>query len=201
MWRREPQEDFQPVVTPEPARLVERAPAERIGRERAAIGRSITIRGEVTGDEDLLIQGRVDGSVSLAEHVVTVGPEGVVVGDISARVVVVEGTVDGNLTAQEQVTLQGTARVEGDIAAPRVRLEDGAYFRGGVDMGDPKDRLGFGAKVKGAAKAGADGLASPAGVTSSGVGSAAPGGPGSAGGSDRKDPAKAQDKAVVATSR
>lgn len=103
--------------------------------ERATIGRSITIRGEVSGDEDLLIQGRVDGSVDLGQHSVTVGPEGQVKAGISGRVVTVEGEVQGDLEGQEQVILRSTAKVQGDIKAPRVVLEDGANFRGGVDMG------------------------------------------------------------------
>jgi cytoskeletal protein CcmA (bactofilin family) len=105
--------------------------------ERGAIGRSITIRGEVTGDEDLLIQGRVEGSVDLQQHAVTVGPEGDVKASIRGRIVTVEGTVHGDLTAQEQIILRSSARVQGDLSAPRVVIEDGASFRGGVDMGDP----------------------------------------------------------------
>jgi hypothetical protein len=71
---------------------------------------------------------------------VTVGAEGDVKADIIARILVVEGRVQGNLSAEEQVMLRSSARVEGDIRAPRVVLEDGARFRGGVDMGDPEDR-------------------------------------------------------------
>ena len=104
--------------------------------ERAAIGRSITIRGEVTGNEDLLIQGHVDGSVDLKKQAVTVGQEGEVKANITGRIVTVEGLVEGNLNAEEQVILRSSARVQGDITAPRVVLEDGANFRGGLDMGD-----------------------------------------------------------------
>jgi cytoskeletal protein CcmA (bactofilin family) len=108
-----------------------------VAGERAAIGRSITIRGEVTGEEDLLIQGRVEGSVDLKEQAVTVGREGTVKANISGRMVTVEGEVEGDLTALEQVILRSSARVQGDITAPRVVLEDGATFRGGIDMGAP----------------------------------------------------------------
>jgi cytoskeletal protein CcmA (bactofilin family) len=90
----------------------------------------------VTGDEDLLIQGRVDGSVDLKQHSVTVGREGEVKANIIGRVVTVEGKVEGNLSADEQVILRASATVQGDISAPRVVLEDGARFRGGVDMGE-----------------------------------------------------------------
>lgn len=140
MWKKEdtpnpttpPASDGRPR-TPQP-------PRESTSSERATIGPSISIRGEVTGDEDLLIQGRVDGSVDLKQHAVTVGPEGKVKAGIVARVVVVEGTVEGNLRADEQVILRSSASVQGDITSPRLVLEDGARFRGGVDMGDPTER-------------------------------------------------------------
>lgn len=83
-----------------------------------------------------MIQGRVEGSVDLKEHSVTVGPDGEVKADVRGRVVTVEGHVEGNLRAEEQVVLRGSARVLGDIAAARVTLEDGAYFSGGVEMTD-----------------------------------------------------------------
>lgn len=105
-------------------------------KEPATIGPSITIKGEVSGDEDLLIQGRIDGSVDLQDQSVTVGSEGRVKAGIRGRVVTVEGEVEGDLQAEEQVILRSSARVEGDITAPRVVLEDGARFRGLVDMGE-----------------------------------------------------------------
>ena len=104
--------------------------------ELATIGRSIRVKGDVTGDEDLLIQGRVEGSVELKQHSVTVGTYGEVKASITARVVTIEGKVQGNLAAVEQVVLLSSASVEGDIAAPGVVLEDGARFRGSLDMGD-----------------------------------------------------------------
>lgn len=112
------------------------APQERggVNAERATIGRSISIKGEVRGEEDLLIQGRVDGSVDLKLNSVTVGSEGRVKANIIGRVVTVEGEVEGDLHAEEQVILTSTARVQGDLAAPRIVLENGATFRGLVDM-------------------------------------------------------------------
>jgi cytoskeletal protein CcmA (bactofilin family) len=127
---------------PERERERERSPslsASGVPGERATIGRSITIRGDVTGDEDLLIQGRVDGSVDLKQHSVTVGSDGEVKASIVARVVIVEGSVEGNIRSEEQVVLRSSARVQGDITAPRLVLEDGARFRGGVDMGEVPD--------------------------------------------------------------
>jgi cytoskeletal protein CcmA (bactofilin family) len=110
------------------------------GTERATIGRSITIHGEVTGDEDLLIQGRVDGSVDLKQQSITVGQDGRVNAAITGRIIVVEGQVEGDLKAEEQVVLKASAKVQGDIVSPRVVLEDGAVFSGGVDMGKPLDK-------------------------------------------------------------
>lgn len=109
----------------------------RTPREEAIIGPSITIRGDVTGDEDLTIQGRIEGTVTLKQHNVAVGPEGKVDASIHARMVTVEGEVKGDLHGKEQVVLRKTARVQGNIQAPRVTLEDGASFRGGIDMGEP----------------------------------------------------------------
>ena len=143
MWKKEEM----PAPTPAP-RFESPTPMERPTTmqtshssqstgERATIGRSITIKGEVTGDEDLLIQGRIDGSINLKQHAITVGREGEVKANITGRIVTVEGKVEGNLSADEQVILRASATVQGDISAPRVVLEDGARFRGGVDMADP----------------------------------------------------------------
>ncbi len=144
MWKKEDMPEPTNVNRPEP--VAPAAPvAERVAipttkaavtLERATIGRSISIKGEVTGDEDLLIQGRVEGSVNLKQHSVTVGREGEVKADITGRVITIEGRVQGNLMADEQVVLRSSAQVQGDIVSPRVVLEDGARFRGGVDMGE-----------------------------------------------------------------
>jgi len=112
-------------------------PSDRTGKKGATIGPSITVQGDVSGNEDLLIEGRVEGSVNLKDQSVTVGQEGRVKADIDGRVVTVEGEVEGDLHAIEQVILRSTAQVQGDITAPRVVLEDGATFRGLVDMGSP----------------------------------------------------------------
>ncbi len=106
----------------------------RQGQDQAAIGRSITIKGDVTGDEDLYIQGRIDGTVNLQQHNVTVGQEGRVKANISARTVTIEGEVNGDVRGQEQVTLRASSTVNGDIVSPRVVLEDGATFLGSIDM-------------------------------------------------------------------
>ena len=133
MWKKD--EDPTPstgtMITPRAEKT--RIPAATSG-EKATIGRSITIRGDVTGDEDLLIQGRIEGTVDLKQHNVTVGPEGRVKADITGRTVTIEGEVDGDVRGKEQVTLKAASRVNGDIVAPRVILEDGANFLGSIDM-------------------------------------------------------------------
>jgi len=121
-----------PLPTPAGAERVPRGP-----REAAIIGPSIAIRGDVTGDEDLTIQGRVEGTVTLKQHNLSVGPEGKVDASIHARTVTVDGEVKGDLRGEEQVVLRKTARVQGNIQSPRVTVEDGARFRGGIDMGEP----------------------------------------------------------------
>lgn len=141
MWKKDETADEMPdprsEMNPRRERPITATPSKG---QSATIGRSITIRGEVTGDEDLMIQGRVEGSVNLKQHAVTVGPDGEVKADVAARVVTVEGKVEGNVSADEQVVLRTSASVKGDISAPRLVLEDGARFRGGVDMGEGASR-------------------------------------------------------------
>jgi cytoskeletal protein CcmA (bactofilin family) len=141
MWRKEESTPETPAPD-ERALRPDRSPAatDAARSELATIGRSITIRGDVTGDEDLLVQGRVEGSIDLQQHSVTVGADGEVNASISARIVTIEGRVEGNIRAEEQATLRSSAFVRGDITAPRVVLENGARFRGGVDMGDADER-------------------------------------------------------------
>jgi cytoskeletal protein CcmA (bactofilin family) len=137
VWKRD---DEQPArQTPVSVSRVEMPRAAPARSGHATIGPSIMIRGEVTGNEDLIIQGQVDGSVTLDLHAVTVGDGGRVKAGIRGRVITVEGDVEGDLTAQEQIVLRGGARVQGDLKAPRVVLEDGATFRGLVDMGAAVD--------------------------------------------------------------
>lgn len=111
-----------------------RTSAPRRSGGAATIGPSIKIKGDVSGDEDLLIQGQVEGKIKLGKHNVTIGSDGHVKADVHGRTVVVEGQVEGDLRAMEQIILRHTARVEGSISAPRVTLEDGAVFRGGIEM-------------------------------------------------------------------
>src|SRR6266446_4595776 len=102
--------------------------------ELASIGKSIIINGELSGSEDLTIEGRVDGKIELRDHVLTVGPNGRIKAQVSAKSIVILGQVTGNLTATEKVDIKEKGSVEGDIVAPRVAIADGCHFRGSIDM-------------------------------------------------------------------
>jgi len=103
-------------------------------KDRAIIGPSISIKGELAGEEDLLIQGRVEGKIDLKKHNVTVGKNGRVKADIYGKVISIEGEVQGNLFGEEKIVLRQSGVVRGNITAPRVNLEDGAKFKGSIDM-------------------------------------------------------------------
>ena len=102
--------------------------------EQATIGRSLVIKGEVTGSESLYIDGRVEGSINLAGNRVTVGRNGVVSANINAREIVVLGKVRGNLTASDRVDIRSDGSLTGDVVAARISIEDGAFFKGGIDI-------------------------------------------------------------------
>ena len=101
------------------------------------IGPSIKIKGEVSGDEDLLIQGKVEGTIELGDHEVSVGQSGQVNADIRAKTVKIDGEVAGDVHGHEKVVISKSGNVRGNIVAPRVTLEDGAIFKGSIDM-DPE---------------------------------------------------------------
>ncbi|MFY9826072.1 MAG: polymer-forming cytoskeletal protein, partial [Thermoanaerobaculia bacterium] len=107
--------------------------------DRATIGASIFIKGDLTGEEDLVIEGRVEGKVDLKQNNVTVGKNGKVKADVSGRVVTIEGEVTGNVYAREQAILRQSGAINGNIQAPRVVLEDGSRFKGSIDMETPKE--------------------------------------------------------------
>jgi len=106
----------------------------RSGSGQAVIGRSIQINGDVKGDEDLMIEGDVSGTVELKNSALTIGKEGKVKADIHARSISVDGTTDGDLFASESIAIRATAVVRGNLIAPRISLEDGASFKGSVEM-------------------------------------------------------------------
>src|SRR5215831_5619853 len=128
------------MSTPAPAPMTsEPAPAPRpvattATADQATIGKSLVIKGEVTGSESLYIDGRVEGSITLAGNRVTVGRNGVVAANISAREIVVLGKVRGNLTASDRVDIRSDGSLTGDVVAARISIEDGAFFKGGIDI-------------------------------------------------------------------
>jgi cytoskeletal protein CcmA (bactofilin family) len=103
-------------------------------RDMVNIGKSVVIKGELTGSEDLTIEGQVEGKVELKQNVLTIGPNGRIKAQIVAKAVVVQGEVTGNITATERVDIRDAGSVDGDLSAPRVAIADGAHFRGSIDM-------------------------------------------------------------------
>jgi len=103
-------------------------------RTTATIGPSIQISGDVTGNEDVRIEGRVEGTVNLSDNILTIGKDGQINATANARAIFVEGRVEGDLKADEQIVIQSSGNVRGNIAAPRVTLEDGCKFKGSIDM-------------------------------------------------------------------
>lgn len=103
-------------------------------RSTAILGASTLIKGELTGNEDLTIDGRVEGRIDLKQHRLTIGPGGKITADIQAKYVTIQGEVQGNITAQEMVEIQPGGKLRGDIITPRVSIMDGAFFKGSVEM-------------------------------------------------------------------
>lgn len=108
--------------------------ASRGHTDSSIVGPSMLVQGDMTGDEDLVVQGRVEGSITLKKHLVTVGKDGRVNATVNAQSIRVEGTVEGELRGKEQVIVTRTGSVSGNIVAPRVTLEDGCRFKGAIDM-------------------------------------------------------------------
>jgi cytoskeletal protein CcmA (bactofilin family) len=97
----------------------------------------MALRGELQGEEDVVLQGRIEGKVDFAQHTVTIGKEGRLKANVKARVVVVEGEIEGDLVCGEQILIRRSGAVKGNLVAPRVTLEDGCKFKGAIDM-DPQ---------------------------------------------------------------
>jgi cytoskeletal protein CcmA (bactofilin family) len=98
------------------------------------IGKSVVIKGELNGSEDLTIEGHVEGTIQLKDHVLTIGPNGRIKAQVFAKSVIVLGEVTGNVTATDKVDIRDNGSVDGDIVSPRVAIAEGAHFRGSVDM-------------------------------------------------------------------
>jgi cytoskeletal protein CcmA (bactofilin family) len=102
--------------------------------EFAHIGKSVVIKGELSGSEDLYVDGSVEGKIELRSHSLTVGPNGKVKADVTAKAVVVQGKLDGSVNASDRVELRKTAVVTGDVTTQRIAIEEGAYLQGKVDI-------------------------------------------------------------------
>jgi cytoskeletal protein CcmA (bactofilin family) len=105
--------------------------------EQATIGKSLVIKGEVTGSESLYIDGKIEGTINLSGNRVTVGRNGQVSANITAREIVVLGKVRGNMIASDRVDIRSEGSLTGDVAAQRISIEDGAFFKGGIDIRKP----------------------------------------------------------------
>jgi len=101
---------------------------------QTVMGRSMVLRGDLSGKEDLLIEGQFEGTLNLPEHCVTVGANGEVKAEVHARQVVILGSVTGNIAARERIEIRKTGKVMGDLVAAAIAIEDGAFFKGSIDI-------------------------------------------------------------------
>jgi cytoskeletal protein CcmA (bactofilin family) len=144
MWKRD--ESVKPATPSVPAPAVPAVPAasmppaaserrtQQLQGENVNIGKSVFIKGELSGSEDLTIEGNVEGKIELKENILTIGPNGKINAEVFAKAVIVLGVVVGNVTASEKVDIRDNGSVDGDITSPRVAIAEGAHFRGSVDM-------------------------------------------------------------------
>ncbi len=134
LWQK-PEHD-RPAPSESPSSSAPAAPQrEQKSSSPATIGQSVQIEGELTGQEDLIIDGKVDGKIVLEGHNLTVGPNGRIHAEVRAKSVQVSGEVSGNIVADDKVEISPSGSVIGDITAPRVALADGSSFKGSIDMG------------------------------------------------------------------
>jgi cytoskeletal protein CcmA (bactofilin family) len=143
MWKRDQAvqpPSGQPAAAPTPQPPTVATPSPRaeasqfLERDNVNIGKSVVIKGELNGSEDLTIEGQVEGTIQLRDHVLTIGPNGKIKAQVFAKSVIVLGEVTGNVTASEKVDIRDKGSVDGDIISPRVAIAEGAHFRGSVDM-------------------------------------------------------------------
>jgi cytoskeletal protein CcmA (bactofilin family) len=140
-----------PTSQPAGAQAGPQAESRRqIERDVVNIGKSVVIKGELNGSEDLTIEGHVEGKIELKDHVLTIGPNGKIKAQVFAKSVIVLGEVHGNVTASEKVDIRDNGSVDGDIISPRVAIAEGAHFRGSVDMQRKGGQTGQAQASKGA---------------------------------------------------
>ena len=123
----------EPLAEPRPR--VEKPTRASAGGEMANIGKSISIKGDLSGNEDLVVEGSVEGRIELPNNQLTIGANGNVKADVSAKSVVVVGKVAGNVTGVERVQIEATGSVQGDVRTPRLVVQEGATLNGSVEMG------------------------------------------------------------------
>jgi cytoskeletal protein CcmA (bactofilin family) len=142
MWKRDqavapapqPEPRVEPArvpVAPAPEMRVVSSPVERAGGD---LGKSVVIKGELSGSEDLTLHGQMEGKISLPEHTLTVGPQAEVKADIAAKAVVVVGVVTGRVSAKDKIEIRSTGTVNGDVVSPRLIIAEGGNLRGKVEM-------------------------------------------------------------------
>ena len=141
MWKRDegvkPASDVTPSAQPPQSSLPgtpQPAPRPQTGRDAVNIGKSVVIKGELSGSEDLTIEGQVEGKIELKDNVLTIGANGKIKAQVFAKALIVLGEVTGNVTASDKVEIRDGGSVDGDIISPRVAIAEGAHFRGSVDM-------------------------------------------------------------------
>src|ERR1051326_4422070 len=123
-----------PTSTPTVAATPQREAGHPMEKDIVNIGKSVVIKGELNGSEDLTIEGQVEGTIQLRDHVLTIGPNGKIKAQVFAKAVIVLGEVHGNVSATEKVDIRDNGSVEGDIVSPRIAIAEGAHFKGSVDM-------------------------------------------------------------------
>ena len=142
MWK---QKEPSQSVTPQVKRPASSSRSGRSGANHSVlVGKSVVVQGELHGDEDVTIEGQVEGTITLKQHVLTIGSHGRIQADVLAKAVVVMGEVIGDIEATEKVSINAEGRVDGDIRAPRVSIAEGAKFRGGIDMQAGRQARGTG---------------------------------------------------------
>jgi cytoskeletal protein CcmA (bactofilin family) len=122
------------ATTASGARTSETESRRQMERDLVNIGKSVIVKGELSGSEDLTIDGQVEGKIELRDHILTIGPNGKIKAEVFAKAVVVLGQVTGNVTATEKIDIRDNGSLEGDLQSPRVAIAEGAHFRGSIDM-------------------------------------------------------------------
>ena len=138
-----------PPLTNGPAAAMSESPLVRTSlaasasaEQAATIGKSLVVKGEVTGSESLYIEGKVEGTINLPGNRVTVGRNGQVAANITAREIVVQGRIVGNVTASDRLDVRSEGSLTGDVVAQRISVEDGAFFKGKIDIRRPAEKAG-----------------------------------------------------------